>query len=172
MRWTSCIRDVTLRPTMTWTKTPGNRVERVTITVEEAARQLGISRGSAYAAARRGELPAIRLNRRIVVPRVAFQRWLESAGSGEPAAGERAPSAVLGRDHGGLTPSQAVKGWGATAAPQTAITGRVVRRGDAARPRLAGTPTRAPRARSRGDVPGQGSPDRYPDGDADRVADR
>jgi excisionase family DNA binding protein len=68
---------------MSLPKTPDRRVERVTITVDEAAVRLGISRGSAYAAARRGELPAIRLNRRIVVPRVAFERWLESAGSGE-----------------------------------------------------------------------------------------
>lgn len=52
----------------------------MTMTVDEAAAELGISRSSAYAAARRGQLPAIRLNRRIVVPRVAFQRWLEAAG--------------------------------------------------------------------------------------------
>jgi excisionase family DNA binding protein len=100
MRWTSCIRDVTLRPTMTWTKTSGNRVERVTITVEEAARQLGISRGSAYAAARRGELPAIRLNRRIVVPRVAFQRWLEGAGMDPRELAAGAASGPLTRRRG------------------------------------------------------------------------
>jgi excisionase family DNA binding protein len=141
------------------------------MTVNEAAVRLGISRGSAYAAARRGELPAIRLNRRIVVPRVAFQRWLESAaaGSGEPVSGDRAPSAVGGRDHGGLAPSQAVKGWGATATPPTAIARRAVRHRDAARPRVAGAPMGG---RARGDVSGQGSPDRYPDSDADRVADR
>ncbi|MGP8160244.1 MAG: helix-turn-helix domain-containing protein [Candidatus Dormibacteria bacterium] len=77
-------------------------MERVTMTINEAAVRLGISRGSAYAAARRGDLPVIRINRRIVVPRVAFQRWLEAAAapSGEPASEYRAPSAVRGRAHG------------------------------------------------------------------------
>jgi excisionase family DNA binding protein len=172
MRWTSCIRDVTLRPTMTWTKTPGNRVERVTITVEEAARQLGISRGSAYAAARRGELPAIRLNRRIVVPRVAFQRWLESAaeGSGGPASWEGAPSAVPDAITGrpGREPGRDRPGSHGHAADRH-LSGRVVQPPDAARARPEGAGTRG---RARGDVSGQGSPDRYPDGDADRVADR
>jgi excisionase family DNA binding protein len=41
---------------------------RRTYTVEEAAVLLGISRGSAYAAARRGELPTIRIQRRVLVP--------------------------------------------------------------------------------------------------------
>jgi excisionase family DNA binding protein len=142
------------------------------MTVNEAAVRLGISRGSAYAAARRGELPAIRLNRRIVVPRVAFQRWLESAatGSGEPAAWEGVPSAVPdaitappGREPG----RDRLGGHGHGA--DRHLSGRVVRPRDAARARPEGASTRA---RTRGDVPGQGSPDRYPDGDADRVADR
>ena len=42
--------------------------ERLTISVEDAARLLGISRGLAYEAARRGELPTIRLGRRLLVP--------------------------------------------------------------------------------------------------------
>jgi excisionase family DNA binding protein len=40
----------------------------LTITVEEAGRVLGISRGLAYSLAARGELPVIRLGRRMVVP--------------------------------------------------------------------------------------------------------
>lgn len=39
------------------------------MTVEEAAELLGISRGLAYELVRRRELPAIRLGRRLVVPR-------------------------------------------------------------------------------------------------------
>jgi excisionase family DNA binding protein len=39
-----------------------------TITVELAGELLGISRRSAYRAAARGELPALRLGRRLVVP--------------------------------------------------------------------------------------------------------
>ena len=42
--------------------------ERLTVTVEEAAGMLGISRGLAYELVRRGELPSLRLGRRIVVP--------------------------------------------------------------------------------------------------------
>jgi excisionase family DNA binding protein len=41
---------------------------RLTLTVEEAAARLGISRSLAYELARRGELPVVRLGRRIVVP--------------------------------------------------------------------------------------------------------
>ena len=41
---------------------------RATVTVEEAARCLGISRSSGYAAVKRGELPALTLGRRRLVP--------------------------------------------------------------------------------------------------------
>ena len=50
---------------------------RQTLSVEEAARVLGISRNSAYAAAKSGELPALRIGRRYVVPRAALERMLE-----------------------------------------------------------------------------------------------
>jgi excisionase family DNA binding protein len=50
---------------------------RETLSVEEAAHVLGIGRGSAYEAVRRGELPAIRIGKRLVVPRAALQRLLE-----------------------------------------------------------------------------------------------
>jgi excisionase family DNA binding protein len=58
---------------------------RLTISVEDAARLLGISRGLAYEAARRGDLPVIRLGRRLLVPRA---RLLELVGhAGMPEAG-------------------------------------------------------------------------------------
>lgn len=41
---------------------------RATLTVPEAGRLLGIGRDAAYAAAERGEIPTLRLGRRIVVP--------------------------------------------------------------------------------------------------------
>lgn len=50
---------------------------RATITVTEAAKLLGISRTAAYAAARRGELPARRLGHRLVVPVPWLLTWLE-----------------------------------------------------------------------------------------------
>jgi excisionase family DNA binding protein len=58
----------------------GDHIERQTLTVEEAARVLGISRSSAYEAARRGELPIVRIGRRYVVPRAALERLLDQDG--------------------------------------------------------------------------------------------
>lgn len=42
--------------------------ERRTLTVEEAASALGISRALAYDLVRRGEIGSLRLGRRIVIP--------------------------------------------------------------------------------------------------------
>jgi excisionase family DNA binding protein len=57
----------------------------LTMTVEEAGRLLGIGRGLAYEAARKGDIPTIRLGRRLLVPRA---RLLELLGEPvEPAAG-------------------------------------------------------------------------------------
>ena len=50
--------------------------DRSTVTVEEAAPIIGVSRGSAYAAARSGEIPTVRVGRRMVVPVVALRRLL------------------------------------------------------------------------------------------------
>jgi excisionase family DNA binding protein len=55
--------------------------ERRTITVEEAGRELGISRNGAYEAAARGEIPTIRIGRRLLVPKAAFDRLLEQPSS-------------------------------------------------------------------------------------------
>ena len=54
--------------------------EKKVMTVMEAAAELGISKGSAYEAARTGVIPTIRIGRRLLVPRVAFERMLERAG--------------------------------------------------------------------------------------------
>lgn len=42
--------------------------DKKTCTVEEFARLFGIGRGTAYAAVSRGEIPHIRIGRRIVIP--------------------------------------------------------------------------------------------------------
>ena len=47
---------------------------RMTMTITEAAQALGIGRTLAYELARTGELPTIKLGRRLVVPRWALQR--------------------------------------------------------------------------------------------------
>ena len=54
--------------------------ERVTLDVDEVAKLLGLSRNAAYAAAAAGQIPSIRLGRRIVIPRLAFERMLAQAG--------------------------------------------------------------------------------------------
>jgi excisionase family DNA binding protein len=53
--------------------------ERLTITIPELARLLGISRGAAYAAAADKTIPTIRVGRRLLVPRVALDRMLTEA---------------------------------------------------------------------------------------------
>ena len=52
------------------------RARRQTLTIEEAARVLGIGRNSAYEAARRGEIPTIKIGRQLVAPRAALDRIL------------------------------------------------------------------------------------------------
>jgi excisionase family DNA binding protein len=49
---------------------------RLTWTVREAAKLLGISADSAYEAAHRGELPVRVIGRRMLVPRAALLRLL------------------------------------------------------------------------------------------------
>lgn len=50
--------------------------ERLAVSVEEAARLLGISRDLAYDLVSRGELQAVRLGRRIVIPRLSLELLL------------------------------------------------------------------------------------------------
>ena len=54
-----------------------NQVDPRTVTVTQAARILGISRGSAYEAVKTGELPVIRIGKRLLVSRAALERMLE-----------------------------------------------------------------------------------------------
>ena len=53
-----------------------------TITVEAAAKELGISRSSAYEAAHRGEIPAIVIGRRVLVLRRGLDDILEGRAPG------------------------------------------------------------------------------------------
>jgi len=56
-----------------------NDQERLCLSVPEAAKILGISRGLAYEMARIGKLPTIRFGKRLVVPRRALERMLEQS---------------------------------------------------------------------------------------------
>jgi len=58
---------------------PETDSERRTVTVEEAGRILGISRGAAYTHAKDGTLPTIRLGKRLLVPKAALDKLLMSA---------------------------------------------------------------------------------------------
>ena len=53
--------------------------QRLVFTVDEAAFLLSISRGLAYELVARGELPSIRLGRRIVIPRVVLEELTGTA---------------------------------------------------------------------------------------------
>jgi len=55
-----------------------------TLSVPEAGRWLGIGRNASYEAARRGDLPVIRIGRLLRVPVGALEKMLDRAG--EPAA--------------------------------------------------------------------------------------
>jgi excisionase family DNA binding protein len=52
------------------------KAERRTLSLEQAARQLGISRSSAYSYASDGLIPTIKLGTRLLVPKAAFERLM------------------------------------------------------------------------------------------------
>jgi excisionase family DNA binding protein len=55
-------------------------MDKKTLSISEAGKVLGIGRSAAYEAARSGQLPTIKIGRRILVPLVALERLLEQAG--------------------------------------------------------------------------------------------
>ena len=60
--------------------------KRLVLTVTEAAVALGISRTHAYDLIARGELPSLRLGRRIVVPRRGLERLVDGDADGSHVA--------------------------------------------------------------------------------------
>ena len=52
--------------------------EKLVITVERAGQLLGVSRATAYNLARSGQLPVLRLGHRLVIPKAALQKMLET----------------------------------------------------------------------------------------------
>ena len=64
--------------------------DRLVLSVREVALVLGIGRNQAYAAVHRGEIPAIRLGRRLLVPREAVEHLASAVGKREgPEHGRR-----------------------------------------------------------------------------------
>jgi len=49
--------------------------------VTEAGEMLGLTRNAAYAAAKRGDFPIVRIGKLIKVPKAAFHQMLERAGA-------------------------------------------------------------------------------------------
>ena len=52
-------------------------INRLTMTVEEMGRSIGISRVKAYELANTEGFPKIRIGRRIIIPIDSLNRWLE-----------------------------------------------------------------------------------------------
>jgi excisionase family DNA binding protein len=56
------------------------------LTVEEARKRLRIGRNAIYDAIARSEIPSIRLGRKILVPRLAFEAMLRGEGRAPPSS--------------------------------------------------------------------------------------
>lgn len=53
--------------------------QRLTISVEDTARTLGISRGLAYSLARQGKLPVVRFGKRILISKAGLTALMNSS---------------------------------------------------------------------------------------------
>ncbi len=78
-----------VRPSIAAPKTgdeppPAEPPARVTITADELAALLGVDRKTVYEGAARGEIPSVRLGRRVLFARAAIDAWL-SAMAPQPA---------------------------------------------------------------------------------------
>ena len=51
--------------------------DKLVLTIEEAGKLLGLGRSGTYEAARRGDIPTLRIGSRILVPKVALLKLLE-----------------------------------------------------------------------------------------------
>ena len=63
-------------------------VERQVYTIKEVGRILGVNRNLAYELARTGQIPTIRLGKRLVCPKQALNRMLAEAGFNVPTTEE------------------------------------------------------------------------------------
>jgi excisionase family DNA binding protein len=60
---------------------PNENLSPQTYTVRQAAQLLGIGKNSAYEAAARGEIPVVRIGKRLLVPKVALDHMLRESGN-------------------------------------------------------------------------------------------
>ena len=50
--------------------------DKLTLTVDETAKILGVGRNSAYEAIARGEIPVVKVGKRLLVPKAALEKLL------------------------------------------------------------------------------------------------
>ena len=81
-----------------WYRADG--IERAAYTVAEAAKLIGIGRRQAYEAALKGEIPAIRVGRRVAVPKAALHALLGLAPEGVPVESGNRRTATDGEQGG------------------------------------------------------------------------
>jgi excisionase family DNA binding protein len=62
-------------------KVKNQRSGAIYSSVDDLARELGISRQKTYTELRSGKIPSIRLGRRFIIPRAAIAEWLRNAGT-------------------------------------------------------------------------------------------
>ena len=66
------------------------KVQSVVLKVPEAGAMLGLGRNAAYEAAKRGDIPTIRIGKLLRVPKAAFQRLLDGKADAPKDAGKAA----------------------------------------------------------------------------------
>lgn len=55
----------------------GNRENARTYTIEQCAQVLGIGRNTAYAAAQNGQIPTIKIGKRLLIPKASLELMLD-----------------------------------------------------------------------------------------------
>ena len=61
-------------------------MEKKTMSVQELAQQLGISKPLAYSLCKREDFPKILINKRVIIPVAAFEEWLIKNATGGTTA--------------------------------------------------------------------------------------
>ena len=51
--------------------------EKLTLSLDEAGKLLGVSRQTAYLLSRRNDFPVLRIGRRILIPRKQLEAWMD-----------------------------------------------------------------------------------------------
>ena len=75
--------------------------ERLVLTVEETAELLGLSRGAAYEGVRSGDIPAVRVGRRWLVPRGRLLDLLNGEGGSNEMNERRATGGAYQPENAG-----------------------------------------------------------------------